>query len=134
MGKNLTIQTQQHKQVIDLTEQINAVIETSGVKSGLCHIFARHTTVAISVADLDAGGTDLDYLEAFEKIVPALNYRHPHDPSHMPDHILSTGIGPWATLPVSSGALDLGAWQRVVLFEFDGPRTRELVVTIISNN
>jgi secondary thiamine-phosphate synthase enzyme len=59
---------------------------------------------------------------------PKLNYRHPHDPSHVPDHILSTLIGTSLSVPVEDGKLRLGKWQRVVLFEFDGPQEREVVV------
>jgi secondary thiamine-phosphate synthase enzyme len=131
MSKLLKIQSQKHKEVIDITELVNECLESLGATSGLCHIFSKHTTTAISVADLDSGGTDLDYLEAFEKIVPKLNYRHPHDPSHMPDHVLSAGIGPGTLVPVVKGTLDLGTWQRVLFFDFDGPKQREIVVTII---
>jgi secondary thiamine-phosphate synthase enzyme len=56
--------------------------------------------------------------------VPKLQYRHPHDPSHVPDHILSTLIGASLAVPVEKGKLALGTWQRIVLFEFDGPRER----------
>jgi thiamine phosphate synthase YjbQ (UPF0047 family) len=67
MSKLLKIQSQKHKQVLDITELVNEHLESLGATTGLCHIFSKHTTTAISVADLDSGGTDLDYLEAFEK-------------------------------------------------------------------
>ncbi len=57
-----------------------------------------------------------------------MNFRHPHDPQHTPDHILSSLIGTAITLPVKQGKLLLGTWQRVVLVEFNGPRQRELVI------
>ena len=53
-------------------------------------------------------------------------YRHPHNPEHAPDHILSSLIGTTLTLPVEAGSLVLGTWQRVILVELDGPRQREL--------
>lgn len=97
---------------------------------GVCHLVVLHTTAAMTTADLDPG-TDLDMLDAFELLVPKLNFRHPHNPAHAPDHILSALIGTSVTLMVENGALVLGTWQRVVLVELDGPRTREVVIGFV---
>ncbi len=96
----------------------------------MCHLTVLHTTAALTTADLDPG-TDLDLLDAFEAMVPKLRYRHPHDPSHVGDHILSALIGTSVTQPVENGRLVLGTWQRIVLVELDGPRTRQVVVSLI---
>lgn len=128
VSETLTVKTHTKGEVVDITSEVQKAIGKS-VKDGLCHVFVMHTTAALATADLDEGGTDLDYLDALEKIVPKLKYRHPHDPTHMPDHIRSTLIGTSLTLPVREGKLLLGTWQRVVLFEFDGPRERKVVVT-----
>ena len=101
---------------------------TEKKQSGTCTVFVLHTTAALTSADLDPG-TDLDMLDAFEAMVPKLRYRHPHDPSHVGDHILSALIGTSVSLPVENGKLLLGTWQRVILLEFDGPRQRELAVS-----
>ena len=90
-----------------------------------------HTTAALATADLDPG-TDADMLDAFERIIPKLNYRHPHDPEHVPDHILSTLIGTSLTLLAENAALVLGTWQRVILVELDGPRQREIAVGFVA--
>ena len=124
----LTIQTTKHKEVIDITDEVNELIEKKGIKDGLCVLFLTHTTAALTTADLDPG-TDLDHLDAFEAMVPKLAYRHPHDPSHTGDHILSALIGTSLTIPIEDGKLTLGTWQRVVLVEFSGPRPREIVVS-----
>ncbi len=126
----LSIQTDAHRQVVDITEQVNSLLRREGFARGLCHLFVTHTTAALSTADLDPG-TDLDMLDAFAHLVPALRYRHPHDPSHVPDHILATLLGPALSVPVEGGRLVLGTWQRVVLVEFDGPRQRRIVVTLV---
>lgn len=94
------------------------------------NLFLTHTTAALTTADLDPG-TDQDYLTAFEEMIPQLDYKHPHDPAHMPDHILSTLIGASLTIPVENGQLVLGTWQKVVLIEFDGPRERQIVINFI---
>lgn len=98
--------------------------------SGVCHLVVLHTTAALTTADLDPG-TDADMLDAFESMIPKLPYRHPHDPSHVPDHILSALIGTSVSLLANNGSLILGTWQRVVLVELDGPRQREVALGFV---
>lgn len=127
--KILTIRTKKKREVVDITDKVEEVLKNSK-NTTLCHLFLTHTTAALTTADLDPGGTDLDYLEALEKIVPKLKYRHPHSPEHMPDHILSSLIGTSLTLPVEKGELVLGTWQKVILIELDGPRDRQIIVSL----
>jgi secondary thiamine-phosphate synthase enzyme len=128
----LRISSEQAKQVLDITNQINKLLaETCAqVDSGICTLFVRHTTAALTTADLDPG-TDQDMLDAFDAMMPKLEYRHPHDPPHVPDHILSSLIGPSLMVPVQDNELALGTWQRVVLIEFDGPRERNVLVSVL---
>jgi len=128
--ERLTFSTTDKKQVLDITDQVNAKLKERGEEKGLCHLFILHTTACLTTADLDPG-TDLDMLDAFEAIIPKLQYRHPHDPSHVGDHINSTIIGPGVTVPFDQGSLILGQWQRVVLIELDGPREREVVFSVL---
>ena len=124
----LKIPTHKKRAVVDITEQVQAELRRDHArKSGVCHLLVLHTTAALTTADLDPG-TDLDMLDAFEAMIPKLRYRHPHDPSHVPDHILSALIGTSLSLIVEDGSLLLGTWQRVVLIELDGPRQREIAM------
>ena len=127
---DVSIKTTKNKEVIDITDLINSHLPQN-TKDGFCVLFFKHTTACLTTADLDPG-TDLDLLEALDKLLPPINYRHPHDPSHTPDHILSSIIGASLTVPIQNGQLDLGGWQRVVLIEFAGPRDRKLTLTISS--
>src|SRR5579875_217250 len=102
--RKFTVSTQRKREIIDITEQIEQLLPDA---SGVCCV---------------------DMLDAFEAMMPKLRYRHPHNPAHVPDHILSSLIGTALTLPVQSGSLVLGTWQRVILVELDGARERELVL------
>jgi len=106
----IAIKTSKKREVIDITEDIEKSLDGNGI----CNIFVRHTTAAISTADFDPGGTKESYLDAFEELIPKLQFRHPHDPEHMPDHILSTLIGTSIPIPFKEGKLLLGTWQRIV--------------------
>lgn len=126
----ISIRTEKRKQIIDITDEIAQLIHEYEVTEGVCTIFVRHTTASITTADLDPG-TDLDMLDAFDRLIPQLRYRHPHNPAHVPDHILSSIIGPSVVVPFDDGELLLGTWQRIVLVELDGARDRDIIVSFI---
>ncbi len=129
--QKITIKTHKKREVADITDDVGSVLRKHcGDRSGVCHLSVLHTTAALTTADLDPG-TDLDMLDAFAAMMPKLHYRHPHNPEHVPDHILSAMIGTSVSVPVEKGHLVLGTWQRVVLVELDGPRSRELVLTLL---
>jgi secondary thiamine-phosphate synthase enzyme len=124
----ITVATKRKDQVVDITETIETSLHGAPNESGVCIVFAAHTTCALTTADLDPG-TDLDLLNALRHVLPQLSYRHPHDPSHTPDHLLSSIIGPSVAIPYQNRRLLLGTWQRVILVELDGPRQRTLHVS-----
>ena len=124
--EQLTIHTRRAKEVVDMTDEVQHAVRSNGLKNGVAFLFVAHTTAALTTADLDPG-TDLDMLDAFEAIMPKLNYRHPHDPEHVTDHILSSLIGPSVAVFVKDGSLVLGTWQRIILIETSGPRKRNIL-------
>jgi secondary thiamine-phosphate synthase enzyme len=126
--KTIIITTKKKDEVVDITETVEDLLEEMKAPSGICVVFVAHTTCALTTADLDPG-TDLDFLNALRRILPHISYRHPHDPSHTPDHILSSILGPSLAIPYQDGQLLLGIWQRVILVELDGPRQRTLHVS-----
>lgn len=128
--QELIVRTHRKREIVDITDRVQGIVSGGGTGSGVVTVFVTHTTAAVTTADLDPGGTDQDYLDAFDKMVPHLAYRHPHNPSHMPDHILASLIGPSLAVPVHDGELVLGTWQRIVVVELDGPRDRRVIVSV----
>ena len=126
--KTITITTKKYDEIVDITETIETHLREVPTVDGLCSIFVSHTTCALTTADLDPG-TDLDFLEALRRLLPDISYRHPHDPSHTPDHILSSIIGPSVMVPFRNRQLLLGTWQRIILVELSGPRRRTLHIS-----
>lgn len=120
----MQIQTDDKRAVIDITDRIAAQLPAG---AGVLTLFVQHTTAALTTIDLDPG-TDLDFLDFLEAITPQLQWRHPHDPEHAPDHMLASLIGPSLSVPYRDGKLLLGMWQRIILVELDGPRKRSIVV------
>ena len=127
--QRVTVKTRKKREVLDITDLVESYLQNSTPATGVCSLLVLHTTAALTTADLDPG-TDLDMLDAFEAMIPKLRYRHPHNPAHVGDHIMSALIGASVSLPFESKRLLLGTWQRVVLIELDGPRERQIVFSI----
>lgn len=127
--QRVTVKTRKKREVLDITDLVESHLQNSTASTGVCNLLVLHTTAALTTADLDPG-TDLDMLDAFEAMIPKLRYRHPHNPAHVGDHIMSALIGTSVSLPFERKKLLLGTWQRIVLIELDGPRQREIAVSI----
>jgi len=120
--------------VIDLTEGVESVLESSGVENGIVSVFVPGSTAAVTAMEHEPGGVR-DLREALERLIPAQgDYEHNrlnHDTnSHA--HIRAAIVGPSETVPVHDGGLALGTWQQLVLVDFDDrPRERTVVVQVI---
>ena len=129
--QELKIHTDSRVTLIDVTEQVNGAVAESGVKSGLCNLFTPHTTAAIIVSENWDPDVTTDMIMQLEKIVPrAGGYRH--DEGNSQAHILSVMLSTSLNVPVRAGKLALGRWQGVMFAEFDGPRDRSLLVTVVN--
>ncbi|CAI4029725.1 YjbQ family protein [Nitrospira tepida] len=130
MPEILRVNTSHLKQVVDLTDPVEALIRKAQMREGLCSLFITHTTAALTTGEIGEG-TELDLLEVVEQMIPKIQFRHAHDPSHAWSHMAASLLGPSLTIPVSAGQLALGTWQSVLLVELDGPRERDVHVTLM---
>lgn len=127
----ITISTRRNKEVIDITGEVQEVVSQARAQAGLCNVFVTHTTAGLTTGE-STEGTDEDLMEVLERIIPNIKFRHHHDPSHAPDHMISSIVGASLTIPISKGKLQLGTWQSVLLVESNGPRERRVVVTVLA--
>jgi len=130
MSTTFVVSTADQKQVVNLTPRIQTMINQSGFSNGLCGVFLPHTTAALTTGEMGEGTED-DLLRVVEKIIPPIKFQHAHDPSHAWTHMASSILGPSLTIPVSEGALQLGTWQSILLVELDGPRQRNIHLTLV---
>jgi len=97
---------------------------------GVCHVFAPHTTAGIIVNENADPDVCRDFIARFEELVPSKgSYHHAEGNAHA--HIKATLVGQSAAIPIDNGRLALGRWQGIFLAEFDGPRERTVVVTVV---
>lgn len=129
----LRIQTDSPIALADITGRVNQVVAASGVKDGLCNLFVPHTTAGVVLSENWDPDVIADLLAQLARLVPRYaGYRHGEGNSQA--HILSVMTGASLGVPVRGGRLALGRWQGIMLAEFDGPRERSLIVTIVAGS
>ncbi len=134
MLKELKISTFQKQEIIDLTKKIQEIVENSGVENGLCLVYVPHATAGILINENYDASVCKDILTNLEKIAPSNgNYEHNKIDDNAHSHIKASMLSPSETLIIDGGNLILGTWQGIALAEFDGPKTRKILIKIIKN-
>jgi len=127
--KLFTIKTSARFEMIDITGRVAALVRESGIKQGICHTFVPHTTAAVTINENADPDVPRDILTALDHIVPlSKSYRHAEGNSAA--HIKASLFGASQTLLIDDGTLVLGTWQSLFFCEFDGPRTRRVLIKL----
>ena len=128
----LQFRTTAHKQCVEITDDVRAVVRDAGVQRGLCHVAVLHATAAIVVNENDDPNIGVDLMRALGKMVPEHDgWLHDRVDDNAAAHIKAAIVGPSETIPVIDGRMALGTWQNVFFCEFDGPRaSRRVIVTV----
>lgn len=130
MLKIISVNTHNRTEMLDITAEIQQVVEESNQKEGLCCIFVPHTTAAITINENADPSVLEDILQELGKVIPFKNnYRHLEGNSAA--HIKSSLMGSSISVIIEKGQLKLGTWQGICFCEFDGPRTRKVWIKLI---
>ena len=128
----LTFNTKNKIEFINITSDVEKVIKKSGVKEGLCLVNAMHITSSIFIND-EEEGLKADFKEWLEKLVPQdKEYQHNltgEDNAHA--HLKRTIMGREVVVAVTGGKLDFGPWEQIFYGEFDGKRSKRVLVKVI---
>lgn len=128
----LTFTTRKHREYIHITPQVEKIVSDSGIKEGMALVSAMHITAGVYVNDHENGLIhDIDeWLETLAPFRP--DYRHHQTGEDNGDsHLKSLLVHHQVILPVTGGRLDLGPWQRVFYAEFDGQRSKRVIVKVM---
>jgi secondary thiamine-phosphate synthase enzyme len=128
---SLELPTTKKQEMIDVTKRIRAIVTASGVQNGLCSVYCGHTTAAVTVNENTDPDVQTDILNALDRAVPQNEKYYKHNDGNAPSHVKAAVLGFSETFPVQGGKLGLGTWQAIYFCEFDGPRNRKLVVTVL---
>ena len=128
--EKITLVTKAQTAFTDITDQISEVIVKCKFHNGLCYIFVPHTTAAITINEHADPDVKADILTELNKIIPFDdNYRHLE--GNAAAHIKSSLIGSALTVAVENDRLQLGTWQGIFFCEFDGPRNRQIWISLL---
>jgi secondary thiamine-phosphate synthase enzyme len=128
----LTFKTPTRHALINITDKLAAIVCKAGVDDGFCLVSAMHITAGIWVND-EESGLKHDVMERLEALAPVRpEYRHHQTGEDNADaHLKRTLVHHQVILPITKGALDLGPWEQVFYAEFDGQRSKRVVVKIL---
>ncbi len=127
--EKFSVHTTQRCEFLIIDKEVQRIVERSGIKNGICHIFAPHTTAGITINENADPDVVADIQTALDKLVPWRDaYRHSEGNSAA--HVKSSMMGSSVSVLINNGKLALGTWQSIYFCEFDGPRTRETWVQI----
>jgi len=117
-------------EMIDISGRIRTILQDKKFRDGFCFIFVPHTTAAVTINENADPDVPRDILTILDRVVPLTgNYRHAEGNSAA--HVKASLIGASEWVLVENGHLVLGTWQSVFFCEFDGPRTRQVIVKLI---
>ena len=126
--------TKERREYINITETVQAAIDKSGIKEGICLVNAMHITASVYIND-DEGGLLGDYDKWLEKLAPhapTAQYRHNDTGEDNADaHLKRQVMGREVVVAVTKGKLDFGTWEQIFYGEFDGRRRKRVLVKII---
>ncbi len=129
MTKTLQIKTSAHSEFINITSLAEIVVKESGIREGICLVFIPHTTCGVTINENADPDVRRDMITELNEIVPWEN-RYKHLEGNSAAHIKSSMMGFSSIIPIENQHLQLGVWQGLYLCEFDGPRTRNVIIQV----
>jgi len=126
------VQTNHRSELVDITREIQKIISGHKIKEGMVHVFIPHTTAAVAVNENCDPSVQSDISDTLAKLIPH-EAGYAHHEGNSDAHIKAALVGSDRTLFITDGKIAFGTWQGVYLCEFDGPRTREVWVKVISD-
>ncbi len=130
MMYTLKVRSHQREEMLEITSDVQRELEKSGASAGICVLFVQHTTAGLTVNENADPDVQRDMLHALRTLVPQheMDFRHAEENSDA--HLKASFFGSSVTVPFSDGKLLLGRWQGIYLCEFDGARTRQVIMML----
>jgi secondary thiamine-phosphate synthase enzyme len=130
--RRLTLQTERRTQLLDITGQVKEAVGNAGDAAAVL-VYVPHTTAGLTINEHADPAVARDFERALERLVEDdWGWEHVEEgEENAPSHIRAALMGPQVVIPLDDGRLALGTWQGVFFCELDGPRRREVYVTLL---
>jgi secondary thiamine-phosphate synthase enzyme len=127
--REITLRSERRTQLIEITREVEAALAGGGAAAAL--VFVPHTTASVMINENADPAVARDFERALERLVgDDWGWQHVEaGEENAPSHIRSTLMGTQVVVPIAVGRLVLGTWQGIFFCEFDGPRTRRVLVS-----
>jgi secondary thiamine-phosphate synthase enzyme len=127
--REIALRSERRTQLIEITGEVEAALE--GADGAAALVFVPHTTAGVTINENADPAVARDFERALERIVgDGWGWEHVEaGEENAPSHIRSALMSPQVVVPLSAGRLALGTWQGIFFCEFDGPRTRKVLVS-----
>jgi secondary thiamine-phosphate synthase enzyme len=134
MRENIPVVTSQREELVDITRQVEEIVNSSGIDNGLVVLYVQGATAALMIQENWDESVQTDVVNLLRKLIPQGVWLHDQQDGNGDAHLKAGLVGPSESIPIIDGRLGLSRWQNVFLCEFDGPRTeRQVVCTIIND-
>ena len=134
MQQTITISTAVHNGLYDITRQVEAIVQESGVKTGMVNVYVQGATAGVMIQENWDDSVQNDVISLLNKLIPHGVWEHDHQDNNGDSHLKAGIVGPQETIPIINGKMGLSTWQNIFLCEFDGPRsTRNIAVTVFNS-
>ena len=127
----IRVRTRARSEMVEITEQVQALLDRAGARDGAVVVQSLHTTAAITVNENADPFVVDDVLRKVDGLIPRDEPFYKHAEGNSDSHLKTSFFGPSATLIARDGRLLLGTWQGIYLCEFDGPRERRVAVQLL---
>lgn len=127
----LNVNSSKREEMIDITRAVEELVNENSAVEGICVLFTQHTTCGLTINENADPDVKSDMLGFLRKLIPQYYEDFKHFEHNSDAHIKSSLIGSSVTVPFENGKLLLGRWQGIYLCEFDGPRTRQVLVKFV---
>jgi secondary thiamine-phosphate synthase enzyme len=134
MRDRIILSTDKREELVDITQEVDEKVKKAGIKEGICNLFVKHASAAITINENYDPNLCDDFLNLLRDKIPQGKWKHDRVDGNGDAHLKSAIIGPSISVPISNGQIELGRWQSIMFCEFDGPRSnREILLTLISD-
>jgi len=128
--EDFRISTKSRSQMIDITSQVRSFVSQSGITNGDAIVYCPHTTAAITINENADPSVPHDILLTLEELIPHYRPGYRHSEGNSDAHCKSSLIGCSEQILIKDKSLNLGTWQGIFFCEFDGPRSRKVIVQV----
>ena len=134
MRETITLRTNKHEELIDITDKVRFILNQSGIQNGLVNVYAQGATAAMMIQENWDDSIQLDVINFLRKLIPPGVWLHDAQDGNGDAHLKAGLVGPSESIPIIDGQLGLSRWQNIFFCEFDGPRAeRRVVCTLIAD-